>query len=240
MANSWIMNLRRLKFQPLTIEGKKNMAKAKDASGNHAINSNSKKSAVEIVFLPIDSLRLHEKGLREYFEAIRREILTDGCLKYPVIADRNSHVILDGAHRWLTLKSLGCQQIPTLLVDVNQKPGVRVGTRRIHRYNGNSKIPVQDVISAGLKGQLMEPRSTRHFFPFSKFQLINCPLSELGQDSPQDVSQFLEDAPTERSEAIMQDWLNEIYEEIIFLVQRKEEVEKEHAELKRRLESLKP
>ncbi len=213
------------------------MSKTNGTQSSHA--ANSKQSVVEVIFLPIDSLRLHEKGLREYFEAIRREILADGCLKYPVIADRDSHVILDGAHRWLTLKSLGCQKIPTLLVDVNQKPGVRVGTRRIHRYNGNSRIPIQEVISAGLKGQLMEPRSTRHFFSFSKFQLINCPLSELGQSSPVDVSQFLENAPEEKSTAIMQDWLNEIAEEVSFLAQRKEEVEREHAELRLRVQSMK-
>jgi hypothetical protein len=65
-----------------------------------------------------------------------------------------------------------------------------------------------------------------HFFPISKFQLINYPLSELEQGSPQDVSQFLEDAPKERSEAILQDWLNEILEEIVFLAQRKEGVER--------------
>lgn len=213
------------------------MAKEKNLRSSCAVNS--KMPSVEVVFLPVDLLRLHEKGLREYFEAIRQEILADGCLKYPVIADRDSYVILDGAHRWLALKSLGCQRIPTLLVDVNQKPSVRVGTRRIQRYNGNSKIPIQEVISAGIKGQLMEPRTTRHFFPFQKFQAVNCPLSELGQSTCQDVSQFLEDAPEERSEAIMQDWLNEISEEISFLVQRKEEVEREHTELKQRLESLK-
>jgi hypothetical protein len=213
------------------------MTRADAVRSNHA--ASSRQSNVEVVFLPIDSLRLHEKGLRQYFEAMRREILADGCLKYPVIADRDSRVILDGAHRWLALKSLGCQKIPTLLVDVNQKPGVRVGTRRIHRYNGNSKVPIQEVISAGLKGQLMGPRSTRHFFPFSKFQLINRSLSELGQGSPKDVSQFLENTPKEKGEAIMQDWLNEISEEIVFLAQRKEEVEKEHAELKQRVESMK-
>ncbi len=213
------------------------MAKPNGTRSNH--HAYSKMPAPKVIFLPIDSLRLHEKGLQEYFEAIRREILGDGYLKCPVIADKDSHVILDGAHRWLTLKSLGCKRIPTLLVDVNQKPGVRVGTRRIQRYNGNSKIPVQEVISAGLKGELMEPRTTRHFFPFSKFQAVNCQLSDLGRGSPQDVSEFLDNVPEERSEAMMQDWLNEIAEEITFLAQRREEVEKEHAELRGRLESLK-
>ena len=215
------------------------MPKTKVVRNSHA--ASSRQLNTEVVFFPLDSLKLHEKGLPKYFEAIRREILADGFLKYPVIADKNSRVILDGAHRWLALKSLGYQQIPALLVDVNQKPGVRVGTRRIQRYNGNgnSRIPIQDVISAGLKGQLMEPRTTRHFFPFSKFQLINCPLSRLEQGRPKDVSHFLANASEERSGAILTDWLNEISEEISFLAQRKEEVEKEYSELQLRVESLK-
>ena len=93
-----------------------------------------------------------------------------------------------------------------------------------------------------LENMLFKQQSSNLFYiSFNTLRLWRLrALSELGHGSSQDVSQFLEDAPTERSAAIMQDWLNEIAEEIIFLVQRKEEVEKEHAELKRRLESLKP
>lgn len=213
------------------------MFRAKGVGNNHTLNS--KRPNLEIVFLPIDSLKLHEKGLSEYVEAMRQEILNDGFLKYPIIADKNSHVILDGAHRWLALKSLGYSLIPTLLIDVNQNPKIRVGTRRIQRYNGDSKVRVRDVISAGLKRELMEPRTTRHFFPFSKFQLINCPLDLLRQGRPKNISRFLAYASEKRSASMMKDWLTEILEEINFLTQRKEEVEREYVELQQRLESLK-
>ncbi len=60
-----------------------------------------------IALLRIDKLRPHEKGSPVYLELLRREILKDGVLRYPIIADEKSHVILDGMHRWLALKSLG-------------------------------------------------------------------------------------------------------------------------------------
>lgn len=52
-----------------------------------------------IAFLPIDDLKPHEKGSPVYLELLKREILKDGMLKYPIIADGKTHVILDGMHR---------------------------------------------------------------------------------------------------------------------------------------------
>jgi len=57
--------------------------------------------------LPIDELKPHEKGSPLYLELLRQEILRDGILKYLIIADEKTHVILDGMHHWLALKSLG-------------------------------------------------------------------------------------------------------------------------------------
>lgn len=54
---------------------------------------------VTIAFLPIDDLKPHEKGSPVYLELLKREILKDGMLKYPIIADGKTHVILDGMHR---------------------------------------------------------------------------------------------------------------------------------------------
>jgi len=200
----------------------------------------TEKSHVKIVLVPIDALKPHEKGSPLYLELLKQEILKDGLLKYPIIADEKTHVILDGMHRWLALKSLGCTLIPVMLVDAFQNPKIRVGKRRIHRYacNSDEELTVEEVISTGLSGRLMKPRSTRHFFPFSKFQQINYSLHLLGKCDPQDISDYLARMSDEECNFAIKEWVEEIHEELDFLAKRKEEVEREMEEFRNRIKNL--
>jgi hypothetical protein len=200
----------------------------------------AEKSVQEIVLFPIDELRPHEKGSPLYLELLTQEIVKDGVLKHPIIADERTNVILDGMHRWLALKTLGYTLIPVILVDAFQNPRVRVGRRRIHRYldDPDKKMTIEKVISAGLAGRLMEPRSTRHFFSFSKFQLINCQLHLLKKGPAQDVSRYLTKTNGDEGRSAIKDWLEEISEELEFLIKRKEEVEKEKEEFLNRVKML--
>ncbi|MGB9740666.1 MAG: ParB N-terminal domain-containing protein [Candidatus Bathyarchaeia archaeon] len=189
----------------------------------------TEKSKPKIAVLPIDSLKPHEKGSPLYLEILKQEITRDNVLKYPIVADERTRVILDGMHRWLALKNLGYTLIPVMLVDAHQNPRIRVGKRRIHRYicASEEEIPIETVVSAGLSGNLMKTRSTRHFFPFSKFYQINYPLRRLKRDKPQDVSKYLEKMTLEDCKKAIKEWLEEMIEELDFLTKRKEEVEKE-------------
>ena len=197
------------------------------------------KSNLQIRLVPIDNLKPHEKGSPLCLEILRQEILKDGVLKYPIIADEKTHVILDGMHRWLAIKSLGYTLMPVMLVDaVHTK--IHVGTRRIHRYSLNSDggMTVEKVISAGLSGNLMKPRSTRHFFPFSKFQRIDCPLHSLEKRAPTDVSSYVARMTSRECNIAIKEWMEEIAEELEFLTKRKEEVAKEMAEFLSRVKHL--
>ena len=199
-----------------------------------------KAAEFKVVLLPIEKLKPHEKGSPLYLEMLKREILKDGVLKYPIIADKKTNVILDGMHRWLALKSLGYTQIPVLLVDAFQNPQIRIGRRRVHRYISDSsvRIKAEDVIKAALSGKLMEPRTTRHFFPFLKPPRINCPLNSLGKNVPQDISKYLADMTLEDCRKIIKSWLEEITEELEFLKKRIGEVEKEREEFLSRIKAL--
>jgi len=199
-----------------------------------------KNEQFKIVLLPIEQLKPHEKGSPLYLELLKQEILKDGVLKYPIIADEKTLVILDGMHRWLALQSLGYEKIPVLLVNALENPKIRIGSRRVHRYinNSNMHITAKDVLSAGLSGQLMPPRTTRHFFPFLKPPKIDYPLNSLGKTAPKDISKYLARmSPKECREAI-KNWLKEITEELAFLKKRIEEVEKEKEEFLTRIKSL--
>jgi len=199
----------------------------------------AERSNLETVLLSIDELKPHEKGSQLYLELLRQEILRDGILKYPIIADEKTRVIMDGMHRWLALKSLGYTLIPVILVNAFQNPKIRVGKRRIHRYISNSheEIPIEKVISAGLSRSLMKPRSTRHFFPFSKFQQINYPLHSLRKRIPQDVSKYIAKMTGEEGNLVIKEWREEISEELEFLTKRKEEAEKELEEFLSRVKN---
>jgi len=199
----------------------------------------AERSNLKTVLLFIDELKPHEKGSQLYLGLLRQEILRDGILKYPIIADEKTRVIMDGMHRWLALKSLGYTIIPVILVNAFQNPKIRVGKRRIHRYISNSheEIPIEKVILAGLSRSLMKPRSTRHFFPFSKFQQINYPLHSLRKKTPQDVSKYIAKMTGEEGNLAIKEWLEEISEELEFLIKRKEEVEKEMEEFLSRVKN---
>jgi hypothetical protein len=194
----------------------------------------------KVTLLRVDQLKPHEKGSPLYLQLLTEEILRDGVLKYPIIADEKTRVILDGMHRWLALKSLGYELIPAILVDVFKNHKIHVGKRRVHRYtNGVDKeITIEEVISAGVGGHLMEPRSTRHFFPFSKFQEINYPLHSLKKNAVQDISEYLSKMTDKECSSAMQQWLEEISEELEFLSKRIEEVEREKQEFLNRVKGL--
>jgi hypothetical protein len=81
----------------------------------------------------------------------------------------------------------------------------------------------------------MGPRSTRHFFPFSKFQHVDCPLDSLIKCEPQDVSEYLARMSEQECFLEIGDWYKEIQEELVFLTKRKEEVENEMKEFERRM-----
>ncbi|MCW3981939.1 MAG: ParB N-terminal domain-containing protein, partial [Candidatus Bathyarchaeota archaeon] len=149
---------------------------------SETLPNNTKTSRLRIVTLPLDLLKPHEKASPLYLQILRQEIVRDGFLRHPIIADENAFVILDGMHRWLALKSLGYNLIPTILVDVSKNTEIRVGRRRIDRFRSrpDREISVKEVISAGVEERLMPPRSTRHFFPFGKSLYVNCPLEMLG------------------------------------------------------------
>jgi len=195
---------------------------------------------IKVTILQVDQLKPHEKGSPMYLELLRKEILKDGLLKYPVIADEKTHVILDGMHRWLALKSLGYGLIPVILIDVIKNHKIRVGKRRINRYTNatDTEITLEQVISAGVNGHLMEPRSTRHFFPFSKFQKINYPLRLLNKNTAQDISKYLAKMTDTECNVAMEQWFEEISEELEFLSRRREEVEREKEEFLNRVKGV--
>ena len=100
-------------------------------------------------------------------------------------------------------------------------------------------MTIENVLSAGLSRRLLPPRSTRHFFPFSKFQLIDYPLDLLNRGPPCYVSQYLAKMTTRQCGLAVNQWLDEISEELEFSTERKVEVEREREEPLNRIKTRK-
>lgn len=72
------------------------------------INSNMGKFKL----LKLEKLKPHEQIQLGHFKELKKEILSDGFLKEPIIVDINTMVVLDGHHRFNILKKLGYKFVP--------------------------------------------------------------------------------------------------------------------------------
>ena len=73
----------------------------------------------------IRELKPHEETVPSDLQGIVSTLERDPVLRHPIIADSTTGAVLDGTHRLAALSQLGCQTIPTALIDY-QNPLVRV------------------------------------------------------------------------------------------------------------------
>ena len=70
-----------------------------------------------IALIETDKLHDHEQINPNYLQKLIEQIKKDNELRYPIIVDKYSYVVLDGHHRYFALKALGCKKIPAFVVD---------------------------------------------------------------------------------------------------------------------------
>lgn len=75
----------------------------------------------------IEELKPHEEVIHNSVSKLARKILHQGLLRDPLIVDREHSVILDGMHRFASLKLLKCRYVPCCLVDYDS-PQIKVGS----------------------------------------------------------------------------------------------------------------
>ncbi len=73
--------------------------------------------SLRIEIVDVESLHLHEEIVLELLNSLTYEIIRDGVLRHPIIVDRNTYVVLDGAHRVAALRQAGYSYAPAFLVD---------------------------------------------------------------------------------------------------------------------------
>ncbi len=78
-----------------------------------------------IALLEIEKLHDHEQIKPDKLAQLVNEIKHDREVKYPVIVDKYSSVVLDGHHRYFALKELGCKFVPVHVIDYYD-PNIKV------------------------------------------------------------------------------------------------------------------
>lgn len=130
----------------------------------------------------LDELREHEEIIPEHLEELYQEILLDGILKKPIVLDAATSIILDGHHRYNSLRRMSCVIIPTYEIKYDSPDIVVLSWRE-----GN-KVTKEIVIHAGLTGSKLQAKTSRHMLKLPDGTLthvseieedINIPLSRL-------------------------------------------------------------
>lgn len=130
------------------------------------------KRTIVIKLVPIEVLRPHERVIEKHVTELMNDIVRDGRLIYPILVDRETMIILDGHHRVEALKRLGARYIPAILVDY-RGDGVKVSS-----WRENWAVSKEDVVRAGIEGNLLPPKTSRHITSFD-IPAVNVPLDVL-------------------------------------------------------------
>lgn len=184
--------------------------------------SRSEEAMDAVEYFPIDQLRPLEMVFQTHLEILSSAM--NQTINRPLIASEEHNIILDGSHRYAALLRDGYRLAPVIFVRYDS-PDVRVGTKLKHRFevDGHPGITKEDCVKAALSGQLLPPRSTRHFFPFRK-QDHPTPLVDLCDGEPRSIDHLLwSDGPKAEIQHNRQ-YLAEIDEEVSILLDYLEEV----------------
>jgi hypothetical protein len=73
-----------------------------------------------------DELKPHEEVVESTVNKLVNAIQREGLLRDPLMVDKDDYVILDGMHRYNSLKRINCRFIPCCLMDYNS-PLIKVG-----------------------------------------------------------------------------------------------------------------
>ncbi len=75
----------------------------------------------------IDALKPHEEVIEASVRALSNEMQTEGLVRDPLIVDQEDDVILDGMHRFNSLKALKCRFAPCCLLKYDS-PQIKIGS----------------------------------------------------------------------------------------------------------------
>ena len=102
---------------------------------------------LRLAMVKIEELKPHEEVVEAVVAKLAGEIRQDGIVRDPLIVDQDDHVILDGMHRFASLKRIDCRFAPCCLLDY-MNPQVTVGSWfRVFTVEGANSV-AQEILSS--------------------------------------------------------------------------------------------
>jgi len=194
---------------------------------------------VKYEIVDIKVLRPLEKVFPTHLRNLSNMIGRDGVIKCPIIADKETGIVLDGSHRYIYLLGNGYKEAPVRFVNYKDE-NIRVGTHLVHRYLcEQANISKREVVSRGISGNLFPPRTTRHFFPFRKLYAIDVPLSDLTKGKKVDIKKFIEKVSVKYEIQHNENFIREIETEIDEIIVYLDEVRQTKKYLEEQIERMK-
>ncbi|MCX8185472.1 MAG: hypothetical protein RMI56_02475 [Sulfolobales archaeon] len=99
----------------------------------------------------------HEDVTRSKVDLVIRDIETSGCVKYPVLIDARSFIVLDGHHRLEALREIGIYFTPAFFVDYARD------YVDVYPFRKDIYIDKSSVLRKALEERaLFPPKTTKH------------------------------------------------------------------------------
>ena len=109
-----------------------------------------------VKLINVETIITHEEIIEQKADKLIKYIESfnyDDIIISSILCCSKSFVIIDGHHRYFTLKKLGFKKIPVTKIDYFSKSIVT---------NKTEKYSKQEIIDNAVSGKLMEPKSTSH------------------------------------------------------------------------------
>jgi len=125
----------------------------------------------------MEILRPHEQTRPKKVDELEKMTNRWNAYVLPLVVDKNTGVILDGHHRHQVALRLGLHCLPCVQVDYIGDETVELD---VWPNCGRESITKEEVVQAGLKGELFTPKTSRHRLS-DHLPPISVPLSRLMQ-----------------------------------------------------------
>ena len=125
--------------------------------------------------IPVEVLKPHEQVIQKKVDQLERMTIRWDAYTKPLLVDGATGTILDGHHRYEIARRLDLQCLPCVVVEYLDDDSI---TLLLWPNSDREAITKDDVIQAGLSGDLMPPKTSRHLLS-DDLPPISVPLSRL-------------------------------------------------------------
>lgn len=130
---------------------------------------------MRVQLIPVEILKPHEQVIQKKVIQLEKMTMRWDAYTKPLLVDGATGTILDGHHRFEIAKRLGLQCLPCVVVDYLEDDSIAL---MLWPNSDREVITKQDVIDAGMSGDLMSPKTSRHLLS-DDLPPISVPLSRL-------------------------------------------------------------